>query len=175
MNKIGKIRRKTALFLINHIFSGTHFFGIKRKLMNFGLMKCGISTSVVGPIYIGTEAKLSIGSSTWLGRDFQVLGNGIVEIGDCVDIAPSVYCITGSHKISDNPQRRAGDGLSYHIRIGNGCWIGARSSILGDTTVSDGCVIGASALVTKNTESDGIYAGIPAKCRRQLINKQDNR
>lgn len=139
--------------------------------MNFGLMKVGTGTSVVGPIYIGTEAKLSIGSDVWLGRDFQVHGNGAVEIGDCVDIAPSVYCITGSHEISDDSKRRAGNGLSYHICIGNGCWIGARSSILGNTTISNGCVIGAGALVTKNTEQNGLYAGVPAKLLKQLDKK----
>lgn len=41
--------------------------------------------------------------------------------------------------------------------------VGAGSIIFPGVTISEGCSIGAMALVTKSTESWGIYAGIPAK------------
>ncbi|MDU9029258.1 acyltransferase [Pseudomonas mediterranea] len=41
--------------------------------------------------------------------------------------------------------------------------VGANSTIFPGVTVEEGCSIGAMTLVTKNTESWGIYFGVPAR------------
>lgn len=52
--------------------------------------------------------------------------------------------------------------------VGDGCWIGANATILPGVTVAPGCVIAAGAVVTKDTEPDGLYAGVPARRVRDL-------
>lgn len=53
------------------------------------------------------------------------------------------------------------DGKSF--RVGNDVWIGDNVTIMGGVNISDGCVIGANALVVKDTVPYGIYGGVPAK------------
>lgn len=50
--------------------------------------------------------------------------------------------------------------------IGSDVWIGTRAVIRDGVTVGHGCVIGAGAVVTKDTEPYGIYVGVPAKLTR---------
>jgi acetyltransferase-like isoleucine patch superfamily enzyme len=47
--------------------------------------------------------------------------------------------------------------LSKHVIIG------ASAVVFPGVTIAEGCAIGAMALVTKSTESWGVYAGMPAK------------
>ncbi|WP_447643573.1 acyltransferase [Nocardioides zeae] len=54
------------------------------------------------------------------------------------------------------------------MEIGNGAWIGARALILPGVSVSEGCVIAAGAVVNRNTEPHGLYAGVPARRIRDL-------
>ena len=51
--------------------------------------------------------------------------------------------------------------------IGNNVLIGSNSTIL-PIDISDGCVIGAGSVVTKNCDIKGVYAGNPAKLIRKL-------
>lgn len=49
------------------------------------------------------------------------------------------------------------------IRIGDGCFIGARVTILPGVTVGDGCIIGACSVVTKDIPPGEVWAGNPAR------------
>ena len=162
-------RRKRAfcLFLINR-FCGTSFFKLKRLLLKWAGCKVGKGTKIVGPIYLGNVAEIKIGNNVWLGTRFSVYGNGQVEIGDNIDIAPEVILLTGSHKISNQTNRRAGEGVSYKIKIESGCWIGARSTLMGNITVKSGSVIGACSLVKNDVKENSLYFGSPARHVRSL-------
>lgn len=50
-----------------------------------------------------------------------------------------------------------------HPKIGNNVTIGAGAKILGNIKISDGTIIGANAVVLKNTEPNSTYVGMPAK------------
>lgn len=164
--RMRRIKKKIILFIINHFLSGTHAFAIKRYFLNaVDNVKIGKNTKVVGPIYI--YGALSVGEDTWIGHDFRTEGNGAVSIGNRCDIAPMVTCFTGGHKIGDH-NRRAGEGVTESISIGNGCWIGGGASLIYGTIVSDGVVVAAGAVVTKSVDADCLVGGIPAKTIRQL-------
>ena len=164
---INKILRKLCLLMINVFFSSTNFFKIKRILLKIAGIKVGLNTKVVGPIRIGTVAKLCIGDECWIGSGTKIYGNGSVSIGNRCDLAPDVSFVTGSHVIGDK-NRRAGNGTSFNINIGNACWIGARVTIMGDVTISDSSIIGSASLVNKNVDKNVIAAGIPAKKIKDL-------
>ena len=46
--------------------------------------------------------------------------------------------------------------------IGDDCIFFAGCKVLGNISVADGTIVGANAVVTKDTEKDGTYVGIPA-------------
>lgn len=164
---ISKIKRKFFLFIINSFLSTTRYFILKRLLLNLSGIKIGKDTKVVGPLYIGTVAKLTIGQECWVGSGFTIYGNGVVEIGNKCDLAPDIGFITGSHIIGSK-ERRAGEGVSYEILIEDGCWIGARTTIMGNTIISNSTIIGTSSLVNKSIAANVIAIGIPAKIIKDI-------
>jgi len=66
------------------------------------------------------------------------------------------------------PERRAGAVGGKPVAVGNGCWIGARVMVMPGVSVGDGCVVAAGAIVTKDCEPHGLYAGVPAQRVRDL-------
>lgn len=168
MNVLKKIKKSILLFVINKLLRGTHFFKIKRFLLN----QCeGISiaenSKIVAPIYIPLCSDLEIGADVWIGKNFSLEGNGKVTIGNQCDLGPSVTCITGSHKIGEK-SRRAGEGYNGNVRIGDGTWIGTRVILLANNSIEKGSVVAAGAVVNKDVPENVLCGGIPAKIIRNL-------
>ncbi len=161
------IKRRIHLFLVNKIYVGTNpiFFDKKRKLLNSIGYSIGENTKIVGPIEWNCEVQ--IGDNCWIGKNMIAHGNGKIEIGNNCDIAPCVMFLTGNHKIGDT-YRRAGLGENHLITIGNGVWIGARSTIVNDIKIGDSCVVAACACVTKSVENNMLIGGVPARVIREL-------
>jgi Acetyltransferase (isoleucine patch superfamily) len=160
-------KRKIAFALVNICFCGAkpRYWSIKRSLLNWAGVKVGVGAKVVAPLRIFGD--LEIGENTWVGTGLTIHGNGSVFIGNNCDIAPDVTFLTGSHEIGCSG-RRAGKGKSFKIHIGEGTWIGARSTIMGNISIGRGCVVGASSLVNKILEDNVMVAGIPAKVIKKL-------
>jgi len=154
--------------LVNHVFAGVRCFPVKRKLLRQIGYQIGEDTKIVGPLFC--TGNLIIGDDCWIGRNLTVHGNGTVEIGNCCDLAPDVTFLTGGHQIG-NSERRAGTGESYRIRVGDGVWVGARSTILGNTRIGNGSVVAACACVPKDVEPDTFVGGVPARVIRRLDNE----
>lgn len=161
------IYRWGVLLLVNKALAGTNplYFEIKRKLLNSIGYSIGKGTKVVGPIEC--YGQLTIGCDCWIGKNLKVNGNGIVIIGDRCDIAPEVTFQTGGHQIGDR-QRRAGKGRKFTQQVGNGVWIGGRSTILGNTTIGDSSVIAGCACVVRDIEDNVLAGGVPAKVIKRL-------
>ena len=161
------IWRCVALFIVNNVLSGTNtkHFETKRKLLNSIGFQIDIGTKVVGPIEC--TGRLSIGKDCWIGKNLKVNGNGTVTIGDRCDIAPEVTFQTGGHEIGD-ACRRAGKGIVSNQYVGNGVWIGGRSTIVGNIRIGDSSIVAACACVVKSVDANTLVGGVPAKIIRRL-------
>ena len=162
LNKIIKIlhlkgiKRKIVLFLVNKIFVGTRYFEIKRKLLNSIGYKIGINTKIVGPVEC--TGNLIIGNDCWIGKNLKVNGNGTVIIGDRCDLAPEITFQTGGHLIGTK-ERRAGEGVVFNQNIGNGVWIGGRTTILNNTTIGNSSIIAGCSCVIKDVPCNVLWGG----------------
>ena len=158
-------KRKLCLFFVNKILSGTKYFKLKRILLNCIGFQIGHNPKVVGPVEC--SGKLKVGENCWIGKNLIVNGNGMVEIGDNCDIAPEVTFLTGGHAVG-NAHRRAGKGEIYSISVGNGVWIGARSTLMKNISVGNGAIIAACACVHKSVQDNDMVGGVPARVIRTL-------
>ena len=167
MLHLNGIKRTLNLFLINHVFVGTKPLAcnMKRKLLRGIGCPVGDGTTIVGPIEC--KGTITIGKNCWIGKNCKVNGNGAVEIGDNCDLGPEVTFQTGGHAIGDRT-RRAGQGEIYHQAIGNGTWIGGRSTICNNSTVGSGCVVAACACVVHDVPDNTLVGGVPARVIRSL-------
>lgn len=113
--------------------------------------------------------RVSIGRNTWLGLGSCLISTSEagIEIGSNCDVGPYLLATVGSHRIGP-PDRRAGAGLSQSVHVGDGCWIGARVTILPGVRIGHGCVVAAGAVVTEDQPPNSLVAGIPARVIRDL-------
>ena len=161
------LRRKKVRFLVNHVYQGTNpkYWEKKRKLLNSIGHQIGEGTKIVGPVQI--YGHLTVGENVWLGESFTVHGLGSVTIGSNCDVGPNVIFLTGSHEIG-GPDRRAGKGISTTIKIGNGCWIGGRSTVIGSAEIGDSSVLAAGCVAKGNIPANAVVGGVPAKVIKSL-------
>lgn len=129
----------------------------------------GISTQTknINPDCFMGGNRISIGQNTFINYGCRLDNSGEIIIGANCDIGFEVLVCTSTHVLGEST-RRAGKAIGKQIVIKNGCWIGARTTILGGVTIGEGCVIAAGSLVNKDCESNGLYAGVPAKRIKEL-------
>ncbi len=108
--------------------------------------------------YVLTSGNCQIGNNVILRYQTVIARNVIIE-DDCFFTA-GVKTIFLDHSAQQtvNP---------LHIR--RGCYFGDNSVIMGGIKVAENCIIGACAFVNKNTEANGVYAGIPARRFRDVV------
>lgn len=124
-----------------------------------------------------SNAQITIGNNVGISGT-TIYARNSIEIGDNT-------CIGGNTKILDNDfhpiefeERNrlmmSKDGGNADcipakpIVIGKNCFIGCNSIILKGTTLGDGCVVGAGAVVCGTFEKNCVIAGNPAKVIRRL-------
>lgn len=145
------------------------------KVNRFCLLLMGHKIGKKSLFYSSVEVlgliKLNVGTDVFVGhRTLFMGGSSTISIGNNCDISSNVSLICGSHEIGDSP-RRAGNGISKDITIGDGVWIGYGSLILGGVTIGDGAIIAAGSVVNKSVPSNTIYGGVPAKEIKNIGNK----
>jgi maltose O-acetyltransferase len=117
---------------------------------------------------IANLANISIGQHAFINSKCFFECQDTITIGARVSLAMDVLLCTAGHDIG-SADERAGDSFRAPIVIGDGCWLGARATVLAGVSIGRGCVIAAGALVTANCEPNGLYAGVPAKRVRDLV------
>lgn len=126
-----------------------------------------VHTHGVSPGCFFGSSLIRIGTGTTVNYRCFFDSLELIDIGNDCAIGMEVMFCTSTHEPGAS-SRRAGPPRGFPIRVGNGCWIGARAILLRGVTVGNGCVIAAGAVVTKSCEPNGLYAGVPAERMREL-------
>lgn len=140
-----------------------------RRLI-FSALKYRIArTATIHPLcFFGYgKGKIVMGENSYCSyKCFFDLSDDII-IGKNVAVGMNVSFINSTHKLG-NSTRRAEETVGYPIIIEDGCWIGANVVIMPNVRIRKGCVVGTNALVTKDTEPNGLYVGQPARRIKNL-------
>ena len=142
---------------IDCLSHGGLYLGRGAKIGSFSVVKVSGSLSDLGDT-------ICIGDNVGIGDFAHIGGAGRVSIGDDT--------ITGAY-LSIHPENHIFEDVHRPIRvqgvtrkgvnIGKGCWIGAKVTFLDGSSVGNGCVVAAGAVVNKCFSDNLIIAGVPAK------------
>lgn len=79
-------------------------------------------------------------------------------------ISYNVHIRTSSHNYLNKDVTIKNQGMfEKDIVIQDDCWIGFGAQIMPGVTLAKGTVVGAGAIVTKDTTEYGVYVGAPAR------------
>lgn len=109
---------------------------------------------------------LSIGDGSFVNHGC-FFAAGDITLGRNVYLSTGVTLSTGDHRLGPH-DKRAGEDIQGPIFVEDGCWLGVNVVVLRGVRIAAGCVVGAGAVVTKDTEPDGVYVGVPARRVRDL-------
>jgi chloramphenicol O-acetyltransferase type B len=131
-------------------------------------------------VRIWARQKVVIGKNFYIGRDSFIESD--VVIGNNVIWANRVALVgryDHNYQQIGVPIRLASQirdedynwhGLNQVTTIGDDVWVGYGSTIMSGVTISDGSIIAAGSLVTKDVEPYCIYGGVPAKKIKDRFN-----
>jgi len=139
---------------------------IRRVCLN----KNAVRLMVWGNVTIEYTEKLTIGNNVSINRGCVLNCGGGVSIGNNVLIGPGVLIYSQNHNWSQKYEVICKQGYCKKaVEVEDDVWIAAGAKILPGVRLKKGTVVAAGAIVTKDTEEYGVYAGIPAS----LIGKRD--
>lgn len=111
--------------------------------------------------------KFTVGRNCGINTGTYINAKGGISFGDNVLVGSNVTISSGKHPIDGKEPpvfQRPTEPLP--IVIEDDVWIGANAVIMPGVTLKKGTVVGAGAIVTKNTEEYSVVAGVPAKVIR---------
>src|SRR4051794_1256562 len=129
----------------------------------------------IGPdsgVYVGTYFDLGPQGEVEIGRYCTIAGatfasNDRVVIGDYALIAYGVVIAGSAFAVPPDARVAVGEdgrpGSRADVRIGNDVWIGARAVVLGGSTIGNGAIVGAAAVVEGEVPEYAVAAGNPAR------------
>ncbi len=105
--------------------------------------------------------KLVIGDDVYLAKGVWINAIGGVRLKDEVVLAPYVVMSSTNHGFLNDSVKRGG-AHPAPISIGRGSWLASHSVVAAGVDVASGNLIAANSVVTKSTEVNSVYAGVPA-------------
>lgn len=128
-------------------------------------VKIGDNVTIYPNVTFWGDGEIIIGDNVDIGNGTIIYSskNGGVKIGNNVAIAAHCYIIDSDHGMDKNDLIRNQKLVSGKIIIGNDVWIADNCTILKNSIINDGAVIGAKSLVNKEIDSFGVAIGVPAK------------
>ena len=139
-----------AVFLIRYCYTNMEASGIK-KLLRIRFRR--ILVNRYG-IFLNIQKDNTIGPGLKLPHPHSIVIGAGVNIGD--------NCVIYQNVTFGAKQRGADKECNAYPQIGNDCIFYAGSVIIGPVKIRDRTSVGANAVLMTDTESDSVYAGVPA-------------
>jgi len=118
---------------------------------------------VYGSARIWYPPNLWMDAHACLGPKVNCYSMAAIRLGRNAIVSQGSYLCAGTHDIED-PHFQL---VTKPIVIGDDAWVAAEVFVGPGVSIGDGAVIGARAVLFRDAESNGVYAGNPAKLIRQ--------
>ena len=116
------------------------------------------------------QARIRIGSGSFLNLGVMVAAAELVEIGDHCMLANGCFVTDANHRFDDpaKPVPWQGFASKGPTRLGDNVWLGANVVVTSGVTIGERSVIGANSVVTTDIPPYSIAAGAPARVLRRV-------
>lgn len=143
-------------------YNYTHVAELRKATRGKGMMISPTASFANGQnIVLGDRLHLGANSSLWAGP-----GKGRILLGDDVLIAPNVMVTAANYRFDDGSPVTDQAMDEIDIVIGSDVWIGYGAVILAGSTIGDGAIIGACAVVRGEIPKGAVAVGNPARVVR---------
>ena len=121
-------------------------------------------SNISGRLVIGEKAIIGSGANIRAaGGEISIGRNSM--LGQQVSLVASNHLISGEKPYRDLPW----DETKIGVTIAENVWIGAGVTVLPGCAIGKNSVVGAGSVVTKSIPEDEIWAGIPAKKIKDIV------
>jgi acetyltransferase-like isoleucine patch superfamily enzyme len=107
--------------------------------------------------------RIEIGTNNYFNRNVMLDACNRIEIGDHNLFGPDIYITDSDHTFGKGIDPHLAPMKKGSVKIGNYCWVGAKTVILKDVELGDYCVVAAGAVVTKSFPPGSVIGGVPAR------------
>lgn len=120
-------------------------------------------------IILGDRARIGAGCSIWAGN-----GSAKITIGDDTMLAPNVMITASNYRFGDGSPINLQPMDEHDVHIGRDVWLAYGAVVLPGTTIGDGAIIGAGAVVRGNIPPNAIIAAAtPTQIGQRFIAETD--
>jgi acetyltransferase-like isoleucine patch superfamily enzyme len=148
-----------------HLFRLVHYYNYNhvrpRRLADIGpgvRMSPTASLRNGERIKIGAYAHIGANCSIWAGDSV-----GRITLGRHALLGPEVFITASNYQIAPGTPVMDQPKLERDVVIGDDVWLGARVMVVAGVEIGDGCIIGASSVVTRSIPAGSIAVGNPAR------------
>ena len=130
------------------------------------------NTRISSTAVLGDPATLSVADDVWVGHQSIIDASNGVTIGEGTQVSFRVGIFSHGSQVALRLHGRSYIHVPHEQRIGytrapvtigRYCYLGTGAIILPGTTLGDGCLVSAGAIVTGDVPAFSILRGIPAK------------
>ena len=134
----------------------------RRILARHIFARCGRNFKAFHFVKLSFGYRMEVGDDVVVHRHVLLDDRGGIRIGDGASVSDFVNVYSHSHHISDPRDVR-----TPRTVIGEGVRIAYHATVLAGTTLAPDSMVGAGALVSRDTEAGGVHVGVPAKLARR--------
>lgn len=158
-----------VVYIVLFKFSPVPLFRWRTFLLNCFGGKIDRAARIYPSAKIWYPANLCVAAGATIGPAVNVYNQGAITIATDVIVSQGAHLCASTHDYND-PLHPL---ILAPITVGANAWICAEAFVGPGVNVAEGCVIGARAVLTKNTQAWGVYAGNPAVKRKGRENFTD--
>ena len=164
----GSLLKRTLWFFVGQPLlrsAWIPFSGLRVSLLRAFGAQIGQRVVIKPQVDVKYPWHLVIGDDCWIGERAWIDNLTTVRLGSNVCVSQGVYFCTGNHNWSD-PSFAL---MVAPVELRDGAWAGAMCVLTPGTTLGEGAIAAAGAVVRGSVPDYEIHAGNPAQFVRQRI------
>lgn len=125
--------------------------------------RCGKDLRLGRNLTFYNPMQVELGKHVYLAYGCWFMAGDRIMIDDEVMFGPYCVTVSSNHQMSEVGSFRYSESRVAPIKIGSGSWIGAKVTITAGSSIGEGCLIGAGAVVVSDIPDHAKAMGVPAR------------